>query len=284
MEKKKNLFLIISIQSILFISVFLVFLFFLPKIIDYGQRYFYGVKKGVYLENHLVERLHRQEVEEILLLLAKSRVSFPKDAYLEKKDGRIVDEIPGRILALEETLEAIFQAPPETTVFLIYQEIPSYITRDLLKSLSQVISSFTTIAGGGNGRVKNIILSTQALNNTLLLPGEILSFNETVGPPVPERGYALAPIIVGGEVVPGYGGGICQTATTLYNAALKANLEIVERHRHTLPIDYVPRGMDATIAYDSLDLKVKNNRSYPIIIKGWASYQVSFSILGPRED
>lgn len=282
--KQRNVIITVSIQLLMLAILFLLFLFFLPRIIDYGERLLYGVEKGVYVEDFLVERLHRREVEQILLTLSKRRSRLPENAYLIKEDGEIMDDVPGRVLALEETVEEVFSAPPHTRVELILEEVPAYITGDLLRSLTHVLASFSTAAGGGNGRLHNILLSTEALNNTLLLPGEVLSFQETVGPPVPDRGYQLAPIIVGGEVVPGYGGGICQTATTLYNAALLAELEIVERHRHSMPIDYVPPGMDATIAYDSLDLKIKNNQATPIIVKGWASYQVHFSILGGKEE
>ncbi len=269
---------------ILLLILSILLLLFLPRVIDYSKRILYGVERGVYLEGICIERLHPHEVEEILLLLSKSRSSYPENAYLDKESGEIREGISGRIVALEETLDLIFSVDPQTELELIIHTIPPYITGDLLASLTHLLSSFTTGVGGGNGRVQNIILSTESINNTLLLPEEVISFNETVGPPTAERGYQLAPIIVGGEVVPGYGGGICQTATTLYNAALKAELEIVERHRHTMPIDYVAPGMDATIAYGSLDLKIRNNRSTPIIIKGWASYQVSFSILGGKED
>lgn len=281
---RRSFFLIISIRLFLVASFLLILLFFLPGIVDTVQRLRHGVEKGVTVEDFLVERMHRYEVEEILLTLAKRRSRFPENAQFIQGEGTIIREIPGRILAIEETVEKIFSALPNTQVEMVFTEVPPYITKDLLQSLTQVLSSFSTVVGGGNGRVHNIILATEALNNVLLLPGEILSFHELVGPPTQERGYQLAPIIVGGEVVPGYGGGICQTATTLYNAALQADLEIVERHRHSMPIDYVPPGMDATIAYDSLDLKIKNTRSTPVIVKGWASYQVHFSILGHKEE
>lgn len=274
----------ISIQIIALVFLSLLFLLFLPRMIDYSQRLVYGVERGVYLEDRLVERFHRDEVESLLKHLSENRSYFPENSYIIKESGDIVEERPGRIVAFEETINLVFEAEPDKEVEIVLRDIPPYITKALLESLAHVLSSFTTSVGGMNGRAQNIILSTESINNTLLLPGEIFSFNEVVGPPIAERGYKLAPIIVGGEVVPGYGGGICQTATTLYNAALKADLEIVERYRHTMPIDYVAPGMDATIAYDSLDLKIKNNRSTPIIIKGWASYQVSFSIMGLKEE
>lgn len=284
MTIKKNIIITISLKLLILLLLFLLLLFFLPTMMDYGKRILYGVKKGVYLEGVSLERLHRHEVEEVLLILSKGRSTFPENATLQKETGEIIKEKKGRILALEETLDLIFLAEANTEVKPVFHVLPPYITTQLLESLTDILSSFTTGVGGGNGRVQNIILSTKALNNTLLLPGEVLSFNETVGPPTAERGYQLAPIIMGGEVVPGYGGGICQTATTLYNAALKAGLEILERHAHSIPIDYVPPGMDATIAYESLDLKFRNNRLTPIIIKGWAAYQVSFSIMGLKEE
>ena len=80
------------------------------------------------------------------------------------------------------------------------------------------------------------------------------------------KGYKEATAYVGGKVVPSYGGGICQVSSTLYNAVLYANLEIVERHNHSYVVSYVPAGRDATVAYGGKDFKFKNTRSYPIKI------------------
>ena len=116
-------------------------------------------------------------------------------------------------------------------------------------------------------RLHNIGLAIKAIDGTILKPGEVFSFNTAVGPATEERGYLEAIIYVGGQETDGCGGGICQVSSTIYAAALDANMTIVERHPHDGPqVHYVPAGMDATIAYDNLDLKIQNNYDNPVRI------------------
>ncbi len=283
MKEQRHLFLAISLRLVLLFILLLVTFINLPRLMDYGRRVLWGVRSGVTLEGISMERYHREEVVETINALAQEEIQWPRDASLDQESGEIEEEVPGRVVALEETLREVMEAEEGESLKLVIRSIPPYITAQQLRGLTAVWGSYATPLGAGNGgRVTNIRLSTRALNNYLLLPGETLSFNQVVGPPTAERGYRQAPIIIQGQVVPGYGGGICQTATTLYNTALAAGLEIVERHRHTMPVDYVPAGMDATISYNSLDLKFKNNTETPLIINGGVGYQIYFSILGPE--
>ncbi len=107
-------------------------------------------------------------------------------------------------------------------------------------------------------RTENIRTAAKALDRIQLAPGERFSFNEIVGKRTTEAGYKEAPIISGDTFIPGIGGGVCQVSTTLYNAVVLADLEILERHHHSLPVDYVPPGQDATVSYPSLDFKFRN--------------------------
>ena len=107
-------------------------------------------------------------------------------------------------------------------------------------------------------RSSNIALSVACFNGLKLLPGEVLSFNRTVGPRTAARGYEEANVIIDGEFVPGVGGGVCQTSTTLFNAALLSGLTIVKSQNHSLPISYVPLGRDAMVS-SVVDLKMENN-------------------------
>ena len=115
-------------------------------------------------------------------------------------------------------------------------------------------------------RTENIRLAAKALDGKLLAPGERFSFNESVGERTAEAGYKEAMIIEGDTFTPGLGGGVCQVSSTLYNAVILARLEILERHRHTLPISYVPTGQDATVAYPVLDFKFRNNKDAYLLI------------------
>src|SRR5690606_17886713 len=122
-----------------------------------------------------------------------------------------------------------------------------------------IIGSYSTWFHGSPARHQNISTALKSVNNTMIWPGEVFSFNDTTGPRTPERGYLPAPIILNGDYDVGYGGGVCQVSSTVYNAALAANLTILERHSHTRPVHYVPEGYDATVDYGWLDLKWQNN-------------------------
>lgn len=130
------------------------------------------------------------------------------------------------------------------------------------------IAQYTTYFDAAHlNRTENLRLAAKALDGKLLAPGERFSFNESVGERTVQAGYKEAMVIVGDAFVPGLGGGVCQVSSTLYNAVTLANLQIIERHPHSLPVDYVPPGHDATVSYPILDLKFRNNRKVPILIR-----------------
>lgn len=146
----------------------------------------------------------------------------------------------------------------------------------------EVIGEYQAISQSEDpGRRENIRLATEAIDGTVIEPGGTFSFNDTVGNTSAERGYQEAAVISNGEVAQGDGGGVCQVSTALYIAAVKADLEIVERHPHSVPSDYAPIGLDATIVYGSFDLRLKNNTDHPMTIHAKAVGQtVDVSIEG----
>lgn len=130
------------------------------------------------------------------------------------------------------------------------------------------ISKFSTkIIVEDDNRDNNLELSASKINGVVVKDGEEFSFNDTVGNPSPDEGYEKAGIFVGGKKSKGYGGGNCQISTTLYDAVLKVKgLKVTERHEHGKEVGYVKKGKDATVVYDELDLKFKNNTGYDIKI------------------
>lgn len=116
-------------------------------------------------------------------------------------------------------------------------------------------------------RTENLRLAAKALDGKLLAPGEPFSFNDSVGERTAEAGYKVAMIIEGDAYMPGLGGGVCQVSSTLYNAVLLADLEVLERHRHSLPVDYVPPGQDATVSFSVLDFRFRNNTDAYLLIR-----------------
>lgn len=129
------------------------------------------------------------------------------------------------------------------------------------------ISRFsTTLYNKEENRVHNIKTAAKKLNHTVIEPGETFSFNETVGERTQARGYKKASILVDGEKKTGTGGGICQISSTIYNAALDADMKILERHKHSKEVPYVPVGKDASVVYGSKDFRFKNTKEYPVEI------------------
>ncbi len=124
----------------------------------------------------------------------------------------------------------------------------------------------TTFNIKSKGRANNIKKSAQSIDERIIMPGETFSFNEAVGPTVKRRGYLEARIFVDGKDSKGYGGGVCQTSSTLYNAVLKAGLKVTERHPHSKSVEYVEKDKDAATSYGDIDFKFENNMPVPIKI------------------
>ncbi len=172
----------------------------------------------------------------------------------------------------------------DLSIELAVKETPPVVTEGSLRQIDGEISHFRTHFGGtGANRGGNIALATSHINGTLLAPGDIFSYNKIVGPRSERAGFRDAPVIIKGELKPGVGGGICQVSTTLYNAALLANLKIVSRSHHAFPVHYVPAGRDATVVDGSIDFKFQNNTATPIYIHASASRGfLEFRLLGKR--
>lgn len=117
----------------------------------------------------------------------------------------------------------------------------------------------------------NAILCLKQLDGKVIGPGETFSFNEAVGTWSRDKGYRRAPVSFGGLLVDSWGGGVCQTSSTLYNAALLAGLDVVERHRHHYAPTYISPGRDAAVAFPNIDLKIKNPYNYAVRIEGAVS-------------
>ena len=195
----------------------------------------------------------------------------PKNAYLDlEKDpsGKtIAPAQPGRTLdvtaakAMVEAAEGPVSVPiltidPDVTV----DSLQASLFRDVLGTAT------TSLATSSSARTTNVKLAADFCNNTVLLPGEVFSYNETVGPRTEARGFKKASVYVGSTVQEGLGGGICQTSSTLYMATVFADLEIVERRNHSRDVLYTPDGQDATVVWGSTDYRFRNNTEYPIRI------------------
>lgn len=193
-----------------------------------------------------------------------------KEAEFHFNNGNITitDEVVGKKVKQGELVKLI-----EENIYDSYPiEIPVEIicptkTRELLSRINGVIAEYSTsFKGSKKERIENIKISSQALSKEIIMPGEIFSFNEVVGPRKKEFGYKEANVIKNGEFIPDVGGGVCQTSTTLYNALLLADVDIIERSPHSIPVKYVNLGQDAAVSYGYLDLKFENNFDFPLFI------------------
>jgi vancomycin resistance protein VanW len=142
-------------------------------------------------------------------------------------------------------------------------------------------STCTSLAGRTNAQRANALLAASLLNGRRLPPGGELSFNRCVGEWTPRRGFVRAPVSSGGILVQAHGGGVCQTSTTLYGAALRAGLTILERHRHEVRPRYAPPGLDAAVAFGAADLRIRNDYAFPVQFRaGAVGDLLTVSLLG----
>ena len=143
----------------------------------------------------------------------------------------------------------------------------------------------TTYSTADTNRNTNIALAAKSINNVVLLPGEEFSYNELIGECSAKQGYKPATTYLNGKLSTGIGGGICQVSTTLYNAVLRANLEVTQRKNHSMGVTYVPAGQDAMVSIGTSDFKFKNNRSYPIRIVAYTGVgNVTCEIYGLKQN
>ncbi|MBR1539898.1 MAG: VanW family protein [Clostridia bacterium] len=149
---------------------------------------------------------------------------------------------------------------------LIYTKPDVKVTDFGMDAFPDLLGTYTTQYVNNANRTTNLRLAASKMNGTVIVPGGTFSFNGVVGPRTASRGYKAAAIYSDGTVVNDVGGGICQVVTTLYNAAIQADMDITERRNHSFMPTYVGPGYDATVVYGSQDFKFKNTRDYPIKI------------------
>lgn len=210
-----------------------------------------------------------------------------RDARLVVRSGK-VEVVPGRTgraldwaAAGRRLRAAVLRSARE--VELPVRVVRPRWTEERLAALgiAERVASFTTHLTRDPDRTHNVVLAAFRLRGVLLPTGAELSFNRAVGPRTKEAGFREAPVLVEDELVPGDGGGVCQVSSTLFNAALLADLTVTRRANHTQPVGYVPLGRDATVVYGWLDLRVRNEGP-PLLL--WTEVQgdrLTVSFYGP---
>lgn len=213
----------------------------------------------------------------------------PQNATITRENGKFVitPGAAGMVVDAAATKKAIDEAlagsdSGEVTVKASVMMKDPDITQEHLSSISDVLGTFSTdFSSSGAARSKNLANGAAKINGHVLMPGETLSGYECMNPFTTANGYYTAAAYENGQVVDSIGGGVCQIATTLYNAALIAELEITQRQNHSMVVGYVKPSMDAAIAGTYKDIKVTNNYSTPIYVEGQTNGRtLTFTIYG----
>ncbi|MCR5551813.1 MAG: VanW family protein [Oscillospiraceae bacterium] len=217
--------------------------------------------------------------------IRKSCTTEPIDAQLDMTSFAITPEIPGYGVELSELQELLNNAEEGKTYKLTLKTLPAAVTAEQLDTwlYGDVLGEAHTPHSWIDDRTHNLMLACDEINGTIVMPGEVFSFNETVGQRTAEKGYREATAYVGGASVPEIGGGVCQVASSIYYAVLQADLRTVERRSHTYLVTYVPQGMDAAIYWGSIDYKFENTSPTPIKIEASVSDGDVHIILHGRE-
>ena len=212
------------------------------------------------------------------------------NASITRENGEFVitPSQTGRTVDLEATQaalsEAVLQADSgEIRVEAVTAEQQPEITTEDLSTIQDVLGTFSTsFSSSSTSRATNLEVGAAKINGHVLMPGEVLSGYECMQPFTVENGYRAATAYENGRSVDSIGGGVCQISTTLYNAALFAEMEIVQRQNHSMTVAYVKPSMDAAIAGTYKDLKFKNNQETPIYLEGGidSSNQLRFTVYG----
>ncbi len=192
----------------------------------------------------------------------------PKDAYFTQEPLAFYPSEDGIDFAvsLDEAKNLLNSADVECEIPLkiLYPNVTTNMIGN--EAFPNILSEFSTRYVNNPNRTTNLRIAANKINGTVLMPGEVFSYNKTVGERTISAGYKDAAMYVNGETVDGLGGGICQVTSTLYEATLYANLEIVERANHQFVTSYLGPGLDATVVWGLTDFQFKNNRNYPIKI------------------
>lgn len=229
-----------------------------------------------------------------LIYEKKNKINIiAKDNGLKREDGKFVFvkgqegnevDIVTAVNELEEYISKNWEnAPIENAEFTLASIVsqPRGTEEELAKVKDLLGSATTNYSTSGAGRAKNVENGAAKINGTILFPGEELSVYELVNPFTKENGYELAGAYSNGETIESFGGGICQVSTTLYNAALRAEMEITVRYNHSMTVSYVDLAADAAIAGTYKDLRFKNPYNTPVYVEGVCSNRnITFRIYG----
>lgn len=214
-------------------------------------------------------------LEERLAPIREATNRHPVRARYDFSNQAILAHEPGQYLDFEGSLSAIREAAMSKAdaVDLPRRELEPRVSTDYVKSvdlgksLAKFETRFSRTGDQSARRARNIEVASERLDGMVLMPKESVSFNEVVGARTVENGFQKAWEIFRGEMVEGVGGGTCQVSSTLYAAAYLAGMDVLERLPHSRPSAYITMGLDATVVYPVVDLKLRNPFDFPVVIR-----------------
>lgn len=199
------------------------------------------------------------------------------DSTVVRKNGRFIisDEQTGLAMDKEKTAKnvaKVMETRMSGKADIVAEVTEPKVTAEDNSHVTDLIGTYyTTYSNSDKNRNNNLAVGCNYINGTIVAPGEVFSANANLGSQTAAGGYKNAGVYVNGKVEQGMAGGVCQVTSTLYNAAILAELDIVERSPHSMTVGYVPLGRDAAVAGTYKDLKFRNNTEYPIMIEAYAS-------------
>jgi vancomycin resistance protein YoaR len=240
------------------------------------------------IEVPLLVNVDDEAARAALMPLKDQTDELPIPARLDLAHGGIVPEVPGRFVDLDAAIEQVRAAAlsGSSAITLERVAVPPRISREFLlgvdshEQLARFQTSFSR-HGDQELRAHNIETAAARLDGVVLLPHELFSFNTVVGPRTVENGFSKGWEIFKGEMIEGVGGGTCQAASTLHAAAFLSGLDVIERLPHSRPSAYITMGLDATVVYPVVDLKLRNPYEFPIVVHSYVDGNtVVFELLG----
>ena len=233
----------------------------------------YNKEKGNSFIDSIVKDINKEK-KEGTLIINNGYINVTKDdTGIKVKENEFISKfeysINGNINEKEEVIIEVLKEEAKRK----YEE---------LIKVNGIISEYKSyFYNNQDGRITNMKIASETISGSLLMPGEVFSYNELIGETTKEKGYALANTYVANKIVPDYGGGICQVSTALYRAAMRANLRSVERTNHSMIVSYSEPSLDATVANGYIDYKFKNDYNSPIYIEAYVlSDNVTIKIYG----
>lgn len=235
-----------------------------PKMINYKLGFSYDKKYIKNLTNKIASEVDRDPVNASISMTGVGFNITPEKSGVNMDKKQLENQLYSKITG---------DSVGDLNVKASMKVVSASIKTDDLKKINTLVSNFSTSYGSisSSQRANNISIATQAIDGTVVMPGNEFSFNDVVGERTAQKGYQAAPVIIGDKLEAGLGGGICQVSTTLYNAVERAKLTSTARTHHTMPVHYVAEGMDATVDYGNIDYKFRNDFKYPVYVQGYTS-------------